>query len=324
LIRFAIIGTNFITDRLIESGRLCEGFEVSAVYSRSLERAQEYAKRYGIATVYDNLDALASSQLVDAVYIASPNYCHKAQTVKMLNSKKHVLVEKPAAANAAELEEMITVARENDVVLMEALRTVFCPEFQAIRAHLHKLGTIRRATFSYCQYSSRYDKFKNGIVENAFRPELCNSALMDIGVYCVNALVELFGEPASMQANGIRLSNGFEGAGAIAANYGDMQAEVLYSKITNSFNPSEIQGERGCMTIYELPNPRKIEIIYNDGKREDLGIQPVEPNMQFQVREFIRLIENKESADVYNQRSLVAMRMMDQARVQMGIHFPND
>lgn len=76
---------------------------------------------------------------------------------------------------------MRKAALENQAVLLEAMRSVYSPGFQAVRENLHKLGKIRRVSFQYCQYSRRYDNFKKGIIENAFNPALSNGALMDIG-----------------------------------------------------------------------------------------------------------------------------------------------
>lgn len=95
------------------------------------------------------------------------------------------------ASNTAEVKEMITAAKENEVLLMEALKTTFLPNFKVVQENLHKLGKIRRAFVSYCQYSSRYDAYKEGTVLNAFKPELSNGALMDIGVYCLYPMVLL-------------------------------------------------------------------------------------------------------------------------------------
>ena len=78
---------------------------------------------------------------------------------------------------------------------MEAMKNVHSPGFHAMMDNLYKIGTVRRATIQYCQYSSRYDKFKKGIIENAFNPKLSNGALMDIGSYCIHFLASLFGKP---------------------------------------------------------------------------------------------------------------------------------
>ncbi|OBR96543.1 glucose--fructose oxidoreductase precursor [Clostridium ragsdalei P11] len=324
MVKFAVIGTSKITDRFIEAAKLCKNFELTAVYSRTKERALEYASRYEAALAYDDLDELAESREVDAVYIASPNSFHAFQSIKMLRGKKHVLCEKTIASNKKELEQMIKASKENGVILLEAMRSIFDPGFRAIENNLIKLGTIRRITFQYCQYSSRYDNFKKGIVENAFNPVFSNGALMDIGVYCIHPLVKLFGMPKSIWASSVILKNGVDGAGTIMVNYENMQGELLYSKITNSKLPSQIQGEKGCMIIKEIPDTRQVTIIYNNGKKEYININKYDNNMYYEVEELIRLIQIKENADEYNKCSLMELSIMDEARRKMGIKFPAD
>lgn len=324
MVRFAVIGTNKITDKFIEAAKLCKEFELAAVYSRTKERAVQYASKHGAALVYDDLEELAASREVDAVYVASPNSLHASQSIMMLNGKKHVLCEKTIASNRKELEGMLKAAKDNDVILLEAMRSVFGPGFKAIESNINKLGTIRRVTFQYCQYSSRYDNFKKGIVENAFNPVFSNGALMDIGVYCIHSMVKLFGMPKGIWGNAVILENGVDGAGTIMINYGDMQGELIYSKITNSGLPSQIQGEKGCMLIKEIPDVREITIIYNDGQIEAIPITKNANNMYYEAEEFIRLIQANGNAEEHNECSLMELSIMDEVRKQMGIQFPAD
>lgn len=324
MVRFALIGTNFITDNLMDAGSQCEGFKVQAVYSRSMEKAKEYAGKYGIEDCYDSLEALAAAKNIDAVYVASPNALHARQSIQMMKAGKHVLCEKTIASNSGELEQMLKVSEENQVMVLEAMRSVFDPGFAAIRENLSKLGKIRRASFQYCQYSSRYDNFKKGIIENAFKPELSNGALMDIGVYCVHPMVKLFGLPNEISAHCLKLSNGVDASGTIVAMYDEMQAELMYSKITNSALPSQIQGEEASMIIKEIPDTTEIEIVYRSGEREKIEIEKKTNNMYYEIEEFIRLAEAKESAKVHNQSSVLELQVMDEARKQMGIVFPAD
>jgi predicted dehydrogenase len=326
MVRFAIIGTNFITDNFMEAGSWCEDFHVQAVYSRTMERAKEYAGKYGIEDCYDSLEDLAAADNVDAVYVASPNALHASQSIMMLNAGKHVLCEKTIASNKKELEQMLEAAKSHGVIVLEAMRPVFDPGFQAIQDNLKKLGTIRRATFQYCQYSRRYDHYKEGIIENAFKPELSNGALMDIGVYCVHPMVKLFGNPDQILASGYKLSTGAEAMGTIIARYGDdMQAELMYSKITDSILPSQIQGEEGSMIIEEIPDTVTIKIRTRKEKEwEEIHIDKKSNNMYYEIKEFIRLVQNGESAEEHNQYSLWELEVMDEARRQMGIVFPAD
>lgn len=324
MVRFAVIGTNKITDKFIEAARLCEGFKLTAVYSRTKERAEEYASKYGVTLIYDDLGMLAASTEVDAVYVASPNSFHAYQSIKMLNGKKHVLCEKTIASNKKELAAMLKAAEDNKVILLEAMRSVFDPGFKAIQDNVSKIGTVRRVTFQYCQYSSRYDNFKKGIVENAFNPIFSNGALMDIGVYCIHPLVKLFGIPKNLWANAVILENGVDGAGTIAVQYEDMQGELIYSKITNSKLSSQIQGEKGCMIIKEIPDTKELTIIYNDGRKEEIFIHKYDNNMYYEIEELIRLIQTKGDAKMHNQYSIMELSIMDEARKQMGIKFPAD
>ena len=91
MIRFGIIGTNFITDSLLEASLNCPEFELTAVYSRSLDRAREFADKYGAKLVFDDLEAFAACDQIDAVYVASPNCCHAPQSILMMEHGKHLI-----------------------------------------------------------------------------------------------------------------------------------------------------------------------------------------------------------------------------------------
>lgn len=105
-----------------------------------------------------------------------------------------------------------------------------------------------------------------------------------------------------------------------------MLAELIYSKVTDSALPSQIQGEAGSMIIEEIPNINRIRIRYRDKSWEEIQVKKADPgnNMFYEIEEFIRLAESGECADQHNQYSLWEMQVMDEARRQMGIRFPAD
>lgn len=241
-IRFGVVGTNWITDRFVQAGLENEEFLLTAVYSRTEEKGRAFAAKYAGAAIYTDLEEMVSSGEVDAIYIASPNSMHAEQALVCMNHGKHVICEKPAASNSTELRAMIEAANSNDVLLMEAMKSTFMPNFGVIRDNLYKLGQVRRYFASYCQYSSRYDAYRQGTVLNAFNPEYSNGSLMDLGIYCLYPLVALFGKPDSIKATGIMLSSGVDGEGSMVMRYADMDAVVMHSKITDSYLPAEIQG----------------------------------------------------------------------------------
>lgn len=334
-VRFGVVGTNFITDWVIHGGRQDERFELAAVCSRQQETANAFAAKHQIPHTFTSLEEMAKSPHIDAVYIASPNYLHASQSIVCMQQGKHVLCEKPFASNAKEAREMIEASKKYNVTLMEAMKPTLTPNFLAIRNNLQRIGTVRRYFSSYCQYSSRYDKFKEGIVLNAFNPELSNGAIMDIGIYTIYPMVVLFGKPIKVEATGVVLSSGADGQGAVNFLYEGMNATVLYSKIANSSLPTEIQGEEGNITLDRVNiisqvtfTPRQVPA---SGKSplplpENIGTPPDKDEYYYEVAEFIDLIlaEKQESRINSHRNSLVTMEIIDEIRRQLGIHYPAD
>lgn len=326
MLRFGVIGTNWITEAFIKGASHHEDFELAAVYSRTEERASEFADKFGVSSIFTDLEEMAKSDEIDAVYIASPNSLHASQAITFMKNGIHVLCEKAIASNSDELAEMVQAAKENDVVLMEALKSTLMPNFKAVQENIDKIGKIRRYFASYCQYSSRYDKYKQGTVLNAFNPEFSAGSLMDIGIYCIYPLVVLFGEPKSVQANGYVLESGVDGEGSLLLKYDEMDAVIMFSKITDSDLPSEIHGEDGNIRIDKISTPEKVEILYRDGRTEDLSKEQVDDNMFYEAEEFINLIQQgkKESMNNSLENSKITMKILDEARRQMGVRFPSD
>ena len=180
--KFGVIGTNWITESFIAAAKEINDFTLSAVYSRTEEKAKEFAEKNDAKHTFTDLEKMAASDEIDAVYIASPNSFHAEYAITLMNHGKHVICEKPMASNVREVEKMIAVAKENNVLLMEAMRSTVMPNFRSIQENLHKIGKVRRYFANPCQYSSRYDKYKEGTILNAFKPEFSNGSLMDIGI----------------------------------------------------------------------------------------------------------------------------------------------
>lgn len=325
-IKIGIIGTNFISDDFCNAAVKVPGAVLRAVYSRKEETGAAFAERHSIPEVFTDYKKFLSSD-IDAVYVASPNFIHCSQTIMALEHKKHVLCEKVMAVNEAEVRSMIDCARRNQVVLLEAMRPDFDPAFDIVEQNLNRIGRLCRATFEFCQYSSRYDKFREGIVMNAFDPTLGNAAVMDIGVYCIHSLVRLFGMPQEIQAFSTKLSNDFDGSGIVLMKYETMIAEAVYSKISVSVNPSVIQGEDGSILIDYISKPEKICLQLREGARdtlegagrEILPFIPADNNMIYEIQEFIKLINENNIAHKYLQYSLDTIRVIDEVRRQTCI-----
>jgi scyllo-inositol 2-dehydrogenase (NADP+) len=326
MIRIGILGTSMITEKFIKSAMLVEDLKIMAVYSRSQEKAASFGEKYGVDNIFTDLTVMAKSSSIDAVYIASPNSLHAQQSILFLNNKKHVLCEKPIASNVKELNLMIEAARNNNMLLMEAMITTTLPNFKVIEDNLYKLGKIRRYFASYCQYSSRYDAHKAGKEVNTFKTEFSNGSIMDLGVYCIHPLVKLFGMPEEIMASSLKLPSGVDGQGSLLLSYKDMEGVIIHSKIADSFVSSEIQGEKGTMIIDKISKPQKVQIIYRDGTIEELTVTQREELMYYEASEFIHLIKNNKTESELNSydKSLKAIEIIEKARKKTGIIYPSD
>ena len=323
MIRFGMIGTGKIAEKFWQANRYGKDFELTAVYSRTLERARQFGFQKGQLQYFDDLEAFANSDCIDAVYVASPNCCHYEQVMTLLKAGKHVLCEKPMASNLEQAQEMFAEAEKQNLILLEGMRSIYAPSFQKMIPYMETLGTIRRATLQYCQYSSRYDNYKRGIVENAFKPELSNGALMDIGVYVVSCMIRLFGAPKSIKASGVKLHNGVDGAGTILMEYPDMIGEAIYSKITESAMPSQIQGEDASMLIQEIENVKDLRIV-RKGVVQSIHFEQSDNILNYETQEFIKMIKTGMGWEKSKEITLETMKVLDEARKQLHIVFPAD
>lgn len=323
-IRLGIVGTNFISDWLMEAAAQCKDEILPvAVYSRTEEKGAAFAKKHGLPYVFTDYDAFVKSAEIDAVYIASPNICHAPQSILAMQNAKHVLCEKAICEDSDALAKMIAVAKENGCVLLEAMRPVFDPFLDTVKKEMQKIGKVRRVILDYCQYSSRYDRFRGGIIENAFDPTLANAAVMDIGIYPLHICASLFGAPKRISSMSTILENGFEGAGHVLLDYGDRKAEISYSKITESITPSVIMGEDGAIAFGKLNAPPYIHryLRVNKWQKEILPFTPAKNNMVFELLAFADLIRTKCISHPYLNASEITMRMVDEIRAQNNIRF---
>ncbi|WP_373895491.1 Gfo/Idh/MocA family protein [Virgibacillus sp. CBA3643] len=302
--KFGIIGTNWITDRFLHAVRVHPEFTLSAVYSRTFEKGKEFASKYNVSNVYTDMEAMFQSGDIEAVYIASPNALHAEQSILAMKNGIHVLCEKPAVTSVHDMDQVIEASKKYKRTFMEAIKSTVTPSFLHLKKNLDKIGKLRRLVFHYNQYSSRYDKYKEGIIENAFKPELGNGARMDLGVYAIAPIIHLVDEPKSVLNNTFLLSTRAEGQGSMILNYDTFEAIVMYSKISDSHLPSEIQGENGVIEIDRISDPKRIVIRYKDGETEDISIEHEFETMYYELAEFIKSVKNEQIESSINTHAI--------------------
>lgn len=318
MLRLATIGTGNITTHFARAVKSSAGMQIDAVYSRNPGRATALAQQLGASAAMSDLSQLLTAPHIDCVYIASPNSVHGEQAIAALHAGKHVIVEKPAVPSVAEWDRLVTAAAEAGVVLLEGIRNEYDPGTRLVRSLLPRLGPIRRVSLRYQKRSSRYDQVIAGERTNMFDPAMGGGALMDLGVYCVHALVALFGEPENVLASAVTVATGVDGAGVALAHYREFVADLSYSKISTSHLPSEIQGEEATLLIDHIASPRSLTLQHRDGTDELITLPDPQHTLIDEVRRFIHLIESGDSPMDDHRRTRQTLRVMEAIRANLG------
>lgn len=326
MINFATVGTSWITEEFIAAGKTNCDFNLRAVYSRSEEKAAAFAKKHDAETYYCDFSKMLADDKTDAVYIASPNSLHCHQAIAAMNAGKHVFCEKPAASNLSELDRMIECADKNGVFFMEAFKSILMPGFVACRENLYKAGIIRSVYINFSKYSSRYDAHKRGENVNTFKAEFSNGAVMDLGVYCLWPVVALFGMPKEIKALGVKVPGGVDGAGTAILLYDTFTVTLNYSKVGNSFLPSEIQGEDATVCVDKFNIPEKVTVRYRNGTVEEIPVLQRADSMCYEADEFISCVKSGKKESPVNSRAMSrnVMILLDEIRRQTGVVYPAD
>lgn len=314
--KFAVIGRNFIADWFLSAASEIDDVALYGIYSRSIEDAKAYAEKNGAEKAFSSLDELCHDNAVDFVYIASPNIFHAPQAIKLLSAGKHVLCEKPATISAKDYEAIISAS--GNCVFMEGMVPLHMPGFKKIQELIPLLGKIRHVDFNFCQYSSRYDRFKNGIVTNTFDPTLGNGALMDLGIYCIELLIALFGMPDDIIGSAI--FSDIDTADSLICTYPDKIAKINVSKISDGILPSQIQGENGSLLIDKLSRPKHITYCPRGDEPISFDMTDENHDMSHEIRQFVSLL-NGEKNDCFNEITRLSMQFCDIAREKLGISF---
>lgn len=324
MISYAVIGRGTIAEQYIRAAELSGEFALSAVYSRNLETGKAFGKKHGCEKVYTDLSDLAADPGIQAVYIASPNSCHPLQTEILLNSGKHIICEKPITTSAAEYKRLKALADSKGLIYTEAIIPIYVKSRKAIKAAVESIGKPAMARIDFCQLTSRYASLLRGEKVNIFDMSLHAGALMDLGVYCVYAAVDLLGTPKSIKATASFLENGADSSGSVIFEYDGFCASLTYSKIGQSTAPSELIGDKGSVIIDRIG---LYSGAYSVSGRERIRLDtPLEKEqlMSEEARAFAEFIKGHNMAE-YRENSRLCFEVhtcMDEIKKSAGIHYP--
>jgi len=322
--KLGIIGTGLIVNDFLPELVKMEGLEIVSVMGSpaGFAKAEALSKKFGIPNAAHDFDELCAAG-IDTVYVAVPNNLHFLYCKKALESGKNVIVEKPMTDNAGEAESLAALARRKKLFLFEAITTVYMTGYQKIREWLPLIGDVKVVQSNYCQYSSRYDNFKRGIIAPAFDPKKSGGALMDLCLYNIHYVMGLFGRPESISYYP-NMERNIDTSGILLMLYPDFTAVCMAAKDCDGAVGGAIMGTKGFITSDMKPNMvGNVTLQLRDGTREVCEEPFAEKRMIPEFTQFIRAIEEKDHDFCYEklQKSLEVNEVLNRARIQAGIRF---
>ena len=328
-LNWGVVSTGHIARAVAQQLAQLEDARLHAVSSRSEESAASFASDFDIARAYHDADGtsglerLACDPDVDVVYVATPHAQHHAAVRRLLEAGKHVLVEKAFTVNASEAHDLVRLARDRHLFLMEALWTRFLPSYRHVVERL-EAGAIGRPAWLQADLGMplAFDP-----ASRMWAREAGGGALLDLAVYPLAWTVAVFGLPVSVRANGTLARNGVDALAALTLDHADGSlAQVVVSFTARHRGSVAIAGSEGTLCVgAPMPNPDRVVLDRGDDTHAWHSDQSV-PGHCFQLREVTRCVQADlaESPTMPLRDSLAVMERLDEARRALGVRYPND
>jgi len=322
-VRWGVAGPGAIATSFAQGMTMVHGGEITAVASRSIERADGYADRFGIAGRYDSYDALAEDPDVDAVYVATPHARHEADTLLFVEAGKHVLCEKPFALNARQAQRMAHAARAQGVFCMEAMWSRFLPAYRSMVDVLTE-GRIGEPLLVEADFGYRTPVVPD---DRHFDLHQGGGALLDLGIYPVQLCTLVLGLPDRVSAEGVIGTTGVdELVAAVLHHPGDTLGVVKAALRAPLACTARIAGSDGWIQLPAFMHcPEWLEVAGPTGlARIDAGYEG--EGLRFQVDEVHRcLAEGLTESPVMTLDETVAIaRILDDIRAQVAVVYPGE
>ena len=326
-IRWGILGCGKIARKFASDLQLVKDAELIALASRSRENAEAFAKDFPAKYIHDSYEALANNDEVDVVYIATPHSHHYENAILCLQHNKAVLCEKAFAVNAKQAKEMIALAQEKKVFLMEALWTKFLPHYNKLQQLINegRIGNIKSVLVNF--------GFKPTppIPQRIFDPALAGGTMLDIGIYNVFIALSVLGKPDRIDAVMTPASTGVDEQCAVTFHYNNGAIAQLFSTFaSNLATEADICGDNGRIRLAHRFYAPESVIEYYPDKVDSCEIIPADKTegwgYQFEAMHVGECLRKglKESPVMTFADTILIMETLDAIREKAGIHYNAD
>ena len=321
--KIGILGAGKISHSTVPAMVALEEIECWAVASRSLEKAQAFAEKYGFRKAYGSYEEMLNDPEVELVYVATPHSHHFEHMMLCMEHGKAVLCEKAFTMNAVQARKVMEYAKEHDIFAAEAIWPRYMPSRKLIddviaSGVIGKVNTLT-ANLSYVIHE----------VPRIYRPELAGGALLDIGVYGINFALMHFGTDIERVESSVQMtSTGVDAMETITIFYKDGRMAVLtHSIYARSDRKGIIHGDKGYIVVENINNPQSVSVFDTEDQLIAHYEVPEQINgYEYEFAECARALKEgrTESWSMPLEDSVFVMEFMDSLRKQWGMIYPQE
>ena len=321
-LRWAVIGAGWIANDMAaafnENGRT-----FYAVGNRTHSKAIDFAEKYGVEKIYDEIDDMFADPDVDVIYIATPHNHHYRYAKKALENGKHVLVEKAITLNSRELDEMTALAKEKNLVLAEAMTIYHMPLYKKLwnLVKSGKFGKVQMITANFGSYKE-YD-----MSNRFFGLETAGGALLDIGVYALSVVRGFMDEKPDKVLSQVKLSEAGsdEQATILLSNPSGQMATVALSMHSKQPKCVVVSCEKAYIEIYEYPRGEKAVIVDAvTGAKEELLCGSTKDALWYEVEDMEEAVFTEDCDSMKLEYTKDVMQIMTRLRKEWGLKYPGE
>ncbi len=318
----AVVGTGYMAGRmsaaLLESSRI----RPYAIVSRNLDRALEFGRVNGFKKAYDSMQDMLADKKVDMVYLATPASHHAEEIRACIEAGKPVLCETPLALTCAEAEELLSLAKSQNVLVLEGAFPRFLPFWNQVAGVLSS-GTIGMPIMLTASFSADIEH-----ISRLQRPALGGGALGDLGYFLLNFASMAFGDDiVKVQSLGVFADTGVDRQDAICLQYRDGRTAVLSCTMSgNGANFGIIQGTKGYILIENIKNFETMTVYDSSNNKVSGSKRPKQKNSyEFELDAFAEALSMGwlECPAMPHSQTLSLLHLMDFVRRQIGVSYEN-
>ena len=320
-IKWAVLGTGVIANEMAQALQK-SGKTLFAVGNRTYTKAVSFAEKYGVEKVYSDFNEMFTDPDVDAIYITTPHNTHIEFMRKAIKGGKHILVEKSITLNSAELEEAVTLAKEHNVIIGEAMTIYHMPIYGKLKEILDS-GTLGKVNMITVNFGS----FKEYDMSNRFfNRSLAGGAMLDIGVYALS-LIRWFMKPdPERMITDVRFApTGVdEQVTMLLSNEEGQMATVALSLHSKQPKRAMISCEKGYIEIMEYPRAQEVRITDAvSGEVKILSSGDRAEALKYELEDFENAVRNEEN-HLHLDYTIDVMNLMTKARHEWGMTYPEE